>query len=98
MQLRPQAQALHVVGIALRTHNGEGFQTISPHGCRFAQAGLCKRLPHRLSGDIDAVYTHFQNAGVDNGGWYTLVIGHAVPGNTPAPPPEGLTRIRQPMA
>jgi predicted transcriptional regulator YdeE len=98
MQLLPQAQALHVVGIALRTHNDEAFQTIPPHWARFAQAGLAECLPQRLSDDVYAVYTHFQNAGVDNGGWYTLVIGHAVPGDTPAPAPEGLTHVVAPAS
>lgn len=30
MQSTPPTQALHVIGIALRTHNGEAFQTIAP--------------------------------------------------------------------
>lgn len=98
MQFLPQVQALHVVGIALRTHNGEASQTIPPHWGRFAQAGLAGCLPHRLSDDVFAVYTHFQNAGVDNDGWYTLVIGHAVPGDTQAPAPEGLTHVVAPAS
>lgn len=98
MQILPQPQALHVVGIALRTHNGEAFQTIPPLWARFAQSGLAERLPHRLSDDVYAVYTHFQNAGVDNSGWYTLVIGHAVPGDTPSLPPDGLTHVVAPAS
>lgn len=98
MQFIPQAQALHVVGLALRTHNGEAFQTIPPHWARFSQSALTQRLPHRLSDDIYAVYTHFQNAGVDNQGWYTLVIGHAVPGDRPSLPPEGLTHVVAPAS
>jgi predicted transcriptional regulator YdeE len=98
MRFIPQTQALHVIGIALRTHNGEAFQTIPPHWARFAQAGLAGRLPHRLSDDVYAVYTHFQNAGVDNTGWYTLVIGHAVPGDTPTLPPEGLMHAVAPAS
>lgn len=96
MQIIPQPLALHVVGIALRTHNGEAFLTIPPHWSHFAQSGLAERLPQRLSDDVYAVYTHFQNAGVDNSGWYTLVIGHAVPGDTPSLPPEGLTHVVAP--
>lgn len=98
MQFIPQPQALHVVGIALRTHNGEAFQTIPPHWGRFAQSGLAKRLPHRLSDDVYAVYTDFQNAGVDNSGWYTLVIGHAVPGDTPTLPPDELAHVVAPAS
>lgn len=98
MQFVHQTQALHVVGIALRTHNGEAFQTIAPFWARFGQCGLADRLPHRLSDDVYAVYTHFQNAGVDNSGWYTLVIGHAVPGDTPGLPPEGLVHVVAPAS
>ena len=98
MRFIAQPQALHVVGIALRTHNGEAFQTIPPLWGRFAQSGLAERLPHRLSDDVYAVYTQFQNAGIDNSGWYTLVIGHAVPGDTSALPPEGLTHVVAPAS
>jgi predicted transcriptional regulator YdeE len=98
MRFIAQPQALHVVGIALRTHNGEAFQTIPPLWGRFAQSGLADRLPHRLSDDVHAVYTHFENAGVDNSGWYTLVIGHAVPGDTPTLPPEDLTHVVAPAS
>lgn len=90
--------ALHVVGIALRTHNGEALQTIPPLWARFSQSGIAERLPHRLTDDVYAVYTHFQNAGVDNSGWYTLVIGHAIPGDTPTLPPEGLTHVVAPTS
>lgn len=98
MQIIQQPQALHVVGIALRTHNGEAFETIPPHWAAFGQAQLAKRLPHRLSDDVYAVYTNFENAGTDNSGRYTLVIGHAVPGHTPELPPEGLTHVVAPAS
>lgn len=48
MQFIPQPQALHVVGIALRTHNGGAVRTIPPLWTRFARSGLAGRLPHRL--------------------------------------------------
>jgi predicted transcriptional regulator YdeE len=98
MQVIPQPQALHVVGIALRTHNGEAFETIPPHWAAFSQAQLAARLPHRLSDDVYAVYTNFENAGIDNNGCYTLVIGHAVPGHWAALPPEGLTHVVAPAS
>lgn len=60
MQFIPQPQALHVVGLALRTHNGEAFQTIPPHWARFSPSALAQRLPYRLSDDGYAVYTRFQ--------------------------------------
>jgi predicted transcriptional regulator YdeE len=98
MQVIPQPQALHVVGIALRTHNGEAFETIPAHWAAFSQAQLAARLPHRLSDDVYAVYTNFGNAGIDNSGCYTLVIGHAVPGHWAELPPEGLTHVVAPAS
>lgn len=98
MQVTQQPQALHVVGIALRTHNGEAFETIPPHWAAFSQSQLADRLPHRLSDDVYAVYTHFENAGVDNSGFYTLVIGHEVPGHMAELPPEGLTHVVAPAS
>lgn len=98
MQVIPQPQALHVVGIALRTHNGDAFETIPPHWAAFSQAQLAARLPHRLSDDVYAVYTNFENAGIDNSGFYTLVIGHAVPGQWAELPPEGLTHVVAPAS
>ena len=98
MQVTPQPQALHVVGIALRTHNGEAFDTIPPHWARFSQSPLTERLPQRLSDDVYAVYTHFENAGVDNRGFYTLVIGYEVPGHMAELPPEGLTHVVAPAS
>ena len=98
MQAIPQPQALHVVGIALRTHNGEAFETIPAHWAAFSQAQLAARLPHRLSDDVYAVYTNFENAGIDNSGCYTLVIGHAVPGHWAELPPEGLTHVVAPAS
>ena len=98
MQLATQPQALHVVGIALRTHNGEAFETIPAHWARFSQAQLAERLPHRQSDHVYAVYTHFEKAGVDIGGVYTMVIGHAVPAHTPKLPPEGLTHVVAPAS
>jgi predicted transcriptional regulator YdeE len=98
MQVIPQPQALHVVGIALRTHNGEAFESIPAQWAAFSQAQLAARLPHRLSDDVYAVYTNFENAGIDNSGCYTLVIGHAVPGHWAELPPEGLTHVVAPAS
>jgi hypothetical protein len=48
--------AWDVVGIALRTHNAQAFQTIPAHRGHFAQAGLAECLPQRQSDDVLAVY------------------------------------------
>ncbi|MBX3659347.1 MAG: effector binding domain-containing protein [Ramlibacter sp.] len=96
MQIIEQDRALHVVGIELRTHNAEAFQTIPPHWQRFGQDGVVQRVPDRLSQDVYAVYTHFENAGRNNQGLYSLVIGAAVPAS--APVPDGMVRVVVPAS
>ena len=44
------------------------------------------RLPNRVGEDLFAVYTHFEHAGVDNLGVYSLIIGARVNGASPASP------------
>ena len=85
-----QDQAIHVFGIELRTSNDLAFDSIPPHWQRFAETQVLARIPGKLSDEVYAVYTHFQNAGRNNQGSYSLVIGAAVAPDTPLP--EGLTR------
>jgi predicted transcriptional regulator YdeE len=96
MQIRELPQAIHVVGIELRTSNEEAARTIPPHWERFGRETVLSRLPQRLSDDVYAVYTHFENAGRDNRGTYSLVIGAAVPAS--AAVPEGMTRASVPAS
>jgi len=85
-----QDQAIHVFGIELRTSNDQAFDTIPPHWQRFADSQVLARIPGKLSDEVYAVYIHFQNAGRNNQGSYSLVIGAAVAPDTPLP--EGLAR------
>jgi predicted transcriptional regulator YdeE len=91
-----QDQAIHVFGIELRTRNTEAFDTIPPHWQRFADGQVLACIPGKLSDEVYAVYTHFQNAGRDNQGSYSLVIGAAVAPDTPLP--EGLARAVVPAS
>jgi len=83
--------ALTVIGIELRTHNLEAAQTIPPHWQRFTQEGVLARIAAKRSDDVFAVYTHFEHAGRDNTGLYSLVIGAAVAAD--APVPAGMVRV-----
>ena len=96
MQTVHQTQALHVIGIELRTHNGEAQQTIPPFWQRFSAEAPLRTLPHRLSSDVLAVYTHFAHAGVDNAGPYSLVIGAEVAPETEVP--AGMVRVVVPAS
>jgi predicted transcriptional regulator YdeE len=96
METREQTQALHVIGIELRTSNAEAMQTIPAHWQRFSQEGVLARIAGRASDDIYAVYTHFENAGRDNGGLYSLVIGARAPAG--ASVPAGMVRVVAPAS
>lgn len=91
MRTIQQDQAIHVIGIELRTSNDQAFNTIPAHWQRFTAEAIAAQVPGKLSDDVYAVYTDFQNAGRDNQGIYSLVIGMAVP--PAATPPAGLARV-----
>lgn len=91
MKTEPLSQAIHVVGIELRTTNLEAMQTIPLHWQRFGKEEVLAHIPSKLDGDVYAVYTHFENAGANNTGLYSLVIGAAVPAS--ADVPAGMVRV-----
>ncbi len=88
--------AFQVTGLELRTSNPEASRTIPPHWARFSSEGVLARIPGRLSDDVYAVYTHFEHAGRDNEGVYSLVIGAAV--DPAAPVPAGLVSVAVPAS
>ncbi len=91
MKTESLSHAIHIVGIELRTTNLEAMQTIPLHWQRFGKEELLAHIPSKLDGDVYAVYTHFENAGVNNTGLYSLVIGAAVPAS--AEVPAGMVRV-----
>lgn len=86
MQIVQQDTALRIMGIELRTSNDEAMHTIPPHWQRFTEDGVLARIPGKLSDEVYAVYTHFENAGVDNRGIYSLIIGAPVSSTQAVPP------------
>ena len=96
MQTIHQDQAIHVIGIELRTTNEEAFRTIPLHWKRFTEEDVPGRIAGKQSADVYAVYTHFQNAGRDNLGLYSLVLGVSV--DAAAAVPQGFTRVTVPAS
>lgn len=90
------SHAIHMVGIELRTSNREAMDTIPPHWQRFAQEAVLERIPHKLDGDVLAVYTHFEDAGSSNTGLYSLILGAAVAPDVPVP--AGMVRAVVPAS
>ncbi len=96
MQTIDQGQAIHVIGIELRTSNEEAAQTIPPFWQHVAARQVLAGIAGRTDTDVLAVYTHFAHAGIDNQGPYSLVIGARV---TPdAPVPDGMLRVVVPAS
>lgn len=85
-----------VIGLALRTGNHEAFETIPPHWQRFFGEQVMSRIPQRLSEDVLAIYTDFDNAGQNNEGQYRFVIGAAVAPE--AAVPDGLVKVQIPAS
>ncbi len=88
--------AMTVVGIELRTSNLNALDTIPPHWARFNHEGVLAQIPQRQSDTVFAVYTHFENAGLNNTGLYSLVIGATVPAH--AAVPVGMVRVVVPAS
>ncbi|MDO9434485.1 GyrI-like domain-containing protein [Hydrogenophaga sp.] len=86
MHIVQQDTALRIIGIELRTANSEAMQTIPPHWQRFTQENVLANIPGKLSDEVYAVYTHFENAGLNNQGIYSLIIGAPVSSAQAVPP------------
>lgn len=96
MQTTELTQAIHVIGIELRTSNGEAAQTIPPFWQRFTEQQVLTAIPGRIGTDVFGVYTQFAHAGLDNNGPYSLVIGaHVAPD---ASVPAGMVRAVVPAS
>lgn len=96
MHILFQAQAIHIVGIELRTRNEEAAQTIPAFWQHFFEYGALQRIPQRIGTDLLAVYTHFEHAGCNNQGLYSLIIG--APVSADAPLPAGMVRAVVPAS
>jgi len=82
-----QQKNIQIVGIELRTSNLEAMQTIPPFWQKFYQEGVLQQIANKVSDNIYAVYTNFENEGKNNEGVYSLIIGAEVKNfdNIPAP-------------
>jgi predicted transcriptional regulator YdeE len=78
MQTITQSKPITIVGIKLRTSNTEAMNTIPPFWGKFYQEGILNQIPNKVSSDIFAVYTDFENEGKNNEGQYSLIIGAEV--------------------
>lgn len=73
-----QEKSILIVGIELRTSNLEAMQTIPPFWQKFYQEGILQKISNKVSDNVFAVYTNFENEGKNNEGIYSLIIGAEV--------------------
>lgn len=64
-----------IVGIKIRTSNAKAAKDISTFWEKFWLEGVMEEVEDKVSEEIFAVYTDFENEGVDNEGEYTFIIG-----------------------
>jgi predicted transcriptional regulator YdeE len=78
MKTITQENNINIVGIELRTSNIEAMHTIPPFWQRFYQENILQKIENRISDNVFAVYTNFENEGVNNEGIYSLILGAEV--------------------
>ncbi|HVR54686.1 MAG TPA: effector binding domain-containing protein [Pseudorhodoferax sp.] len=91
-----QDQAIHLVGVELRTCNEEAAQTIPAFWQRLTASGVLQGIAQRSGDALLAVYTHFEHAGRSNQGLYSLIVGAPVPAD--AAVPAGMVRAVVPAS
>ena len=78
MKKTTQEKDIQIVGIELRTSNAEAMQTIPPFWQKFYQENILQQIANKVSDNVFAVYTNFENEGKNNEGTYSLIIGAEV--------------------
>lgn len=80
MEILSQDKALNIIGIEVRTNNdtGDAVQTIPLHWQRFFKESIIDQIPNKVSADVYAIYTRFENEGLNNNGDYSFIIGAQV--------------------
>ncbi len=64
-----------IAGISIKTNNLDAMKTIPALWGRFFAEGVAGDISSKLTDDIFAVYTGFENEGKNNEGDYTFLIG-----------------------
>ncbi len=94
MNITHVENTIQVTGIAIHTSNQEAAKTIPEHWNKFFSEGIAAQIDGKLSDDIYAVYTGFENEGFSNDGQYTFIIGVNV--GTETEVPNGMVSISIP--
>jgi predicted transcriptional regulator YdeE len=91
-----EVEGIRVVGLKLRTTNEKAFEAIPAHWKKFFEEGTPSRIKSPLSETVYAVYTDFENQGVNNEGIYSFIVGMRVSDTEPVP--AGLAAVSVPAS
>lgn len=78
METISQDEDIKVIGMEIKTSNDKAFEEIPMHWQKFMQESMMEKIPNKMSNDIYAVYTNFENEGKNNDGVYSFIIGARV--------------------
>jgi predicted transcriptional regulator YdeE len=90
------SELVWIIGLELRTSNDIAFETIPAHWQRFMGEQILGRIPNRASDTVYAVYTNYQNPGINNEGTYSCVLGAAVRDTSQIP--DGVVAVSLPAS
>jgi predicted transcriptional regulator YdeE len=96
MQTIVLSEPVWIMGLELRTNNSEAFETIPAHWQRFMGEQILGKIPNRVSDTVYAVYTNYENSGINNEGTYSCVLGAAVKNTSQIP--DGLAVVPLPAS
>ena len=87
MKLILQKKSVPIIGIEIKTTNsGEQSNLDIPQlWMKFYQESILDQIPQKVSGDIYALYTSFENEGQNTDGLYSFIIGAEVKPSAKAP-------------
>lgn len=89
-----QESTRSIVGISVRTSNAEAVDTIPAMWGKFYGEGVPDKIDGKVSEDVFAVYTSFENEGQNNEGQYTFLIGVEVETGVDVPAELDIVSIR----
>ena len=86
MEIITQPEPIFIIGIEARMSNEVAFEEIPVIWQKFYQEALLEQIPQKVSGEVFALYTNFENEGQNNTGLYSFILGAQVKNFDNVPP------------
>ncbi len=78
MVTKKVTESIKVVGLLVRTNNMQAIQIIPALWQKFYSESMPEKITNKASDSVYALYTDFENEGIDNKGQYSFLIGMEV--------------------